>query len=151
VFVDLQKLTFALGRDADHFHQLALEGVDLALSRRSLSLHAARQAYAPTSLRARYQRWLKKTPEGKELCRRWREWIARQVQRYLDPEEMHNPTIHGLRGAGVLLPWANGFDVDQISNDVGMSKQMVERYIRFPDQLDVAEAGRGRLRIVDKD
>src|SRR5262249_8972890 len=52
VFVDLQKLTFALGRDADHFHQLALEGADLALSRRSLSLHAARQAYAPTSLRA---------------------------------------------------------------------------------------------------
>ena len=64
---------------------------------------------------------------------------------------MHNPTIHGLRGAGILLPWADGFDVDQISNDVGMSKQMVERYMRFRDQFEVAEAGRGRLRIVDKD
>lgn len=127
----------------------------IARFRDDLYLYTPRgQPYAPTSLRARYQRWLKKTPEGRELCARWREWIAAQVKRYewdLDPEEMTNPTIHGLRGAGILLRWADGFDVDQISNDIGMSRQMVERYMRFRDQLEVAEGGRARLRLVRED
>jgi hypothetical protein len=126
----------------------------IARFRDDLYLYTPRgKPYATTSLRARYQRWLR-TPAGKDLCKRWRAWIAGQVKRYewdLDPEEMRNPTVHGLRGAGILLRWADGYDVDQISNDIGMSKQMVEHYMRFKDQLEVAEGGRGRLRIVDRD
>jgi hypothetical protein len=29
-------------------------------------------------------------------------------------------------------------DVDQIANDIGMSRQMVERYMRFRDQMEAA-------------
>jgi hypothetical protein len=50
-----------------------------------------------------------------------------------------------LRGTGILKRRAQGNDVDQISNDVGMSRQMVERYMRFKDQMEVAAAGRLRL------
>jgi hypothetical protein len=58
------------------------------------------------------------------------------------------PTIHGLRGTGVLLRWSEGFDVDQISNDIGMSRQTVDHYMRFKDQMDIAADGRARLRLV---
>jgi hypothetical protein len=43
---------------------------------------------------------------------------------------------------------AEGNDIDQIANDVGMSRQMVERYMRFKDQMEVAATGAGRLRLV---
>ena len=33
---------------------------------------------------------------------------------------------------------AAGHDVDQIANDIGMSRQMVERYMRFRDQMEIA-------------
>ena len=45
---------------------------------------------------------------------------------------------------------ADGYDVDQIANDIGMSNQMVERYMRFKDQMEIAERGRARLRLVDR-
>jgi hypothetical protein len=57
-------------------------------------------------------------------------------------------TRKALRGTGVLLRWSEGFDVDQISNDIGMSRQMVQHYMRFKDQMGVAADGQKRLHLV---
>jgi hypothetical protein len=54
----------------------------------------------------------------------------------IGPDDGLYPTIHGLRGTGILLRHAAG-DVDQIANDTGMSRQMVERYMRFRDQMEI--------------
>ena len=54
-----------------------------------------------------------------------------------------------MRGTGILARQADGYDIEQIANDVGMSTQMVEHYMRFKDQVEVAD--RGRLRIVKGD
>jgi integrase len=108
--------------------------------------------YTDTSLRARWMRWLRKTPQGKELCKKWQNWLTEMVAKYdwdIDPEDAKNPTIHGLRGTGILTRYAQGYDVDQIANDVGMSRQMVEHYMRFKDQMQVAAAGRRRLQLVE--
>jgi hypothetical protein len=107
--------------------------------------------YTETSLRARWHRWLK-TDDGKIVCERWRRWVGEMVRKYeweVDPEIANYPTIHGLRGAGILIRRAVGHDVDQIANDIGMSRQMVERYMRFRDQMEIAEAGQTRLRLVN--
>ena len=104
-------------------------------------------------LRARYQRWLNRTDEGVALCKLWRKWLAEQVRKYewdIDPEASKNPTIHGLRGTGILVRRLAGHDIDQIGNDIGMSRQMVERYMRFRDQVEVAAAGRARFELVRK-
>jgi hypothetical protein len=98
----------------------------------------------------RHQRSLKKTPDGKEFCRLWQTWLTAQVKKYdwdINPEDTKNPTIHGLRGTGILTRYAQGHDVTQ-SNDVGMSRQMVEHYMRFKDQMEMAAAGAARLRLV---
>jgi predicted transcriptional regulator len=58
------------------------------------------------------------------------------------------PTIHGLRGTGILIRRAAGYDIDQIANDIGMSRQMVERYMRFRDQMEVAMAGHAKLQLI---
>jgi hypothetical protein len=79
--------------------------------------------YTETSLRARWHRWLN-SGAGKRVCVKWQEWLKTQVARYdweLDPDDVKGPTIHGLRGTGVLLRWAEGYSVDQIANDIGMS------------------------------
>lgn len=107
--------------------------------------------YTTTSLQARWHRWLRGTEAGAELRRLWQAWVADMVRKYewdIDPAEATNPTIHGLRGAGILIRRAQGYDVDQIANDIGMSRQMVERYMRFRDQMQVATAGRERLKLV---
>jgi hypothetical protein len=110
-------------------------------------------AYTENSLRARYHRWLG-TPKGKELCRLWQEWLKVQVRKYewdIAAEDVKSPTIHGLRGTGILLRFANGADVDQIANDIGMTRQTVDRYMRFRDQMEVATGGGARrLRLVEK-
>jgi hypothetical protein len=108
--------------------------------------------YTETSLRARWHRWLR-TDDGKAVCERWQAWTAEMIRKYeweIDPEDASYPTIHGLRGAGILVRRAAGHDVDQIANDIGMSRQMVERYMRFRDQMEIAAAGQARLRIVNK-
>jgi integrase len=108
--------------------------------------------YTPDSLRSRWGRWLTGTNDGKALCERWRAWLAECVERYaweIDPEDVRGPTIHGLRGSGILLRIAAGYDTDQIANDIGMSRPMVDHYMRFKDQMQVAAAGRDRLRLVD--
>lgn len=105
--------------------------------------------YSTTSLRARYNRWLN-TTEGQELRRLWQEWLTLQVRKYdweIDPEDYTQPTIHGLRGTGILVRFAAGYDVEQISNDIGMSRQMVTHYMRFKDQMQVAADGRARLKL----
>jgi hypothetical protein len=107
-------------------------------------------AYTETSLRARWHRWLK-TEDGKIVCERWKAWVAAMVRKYeweIDFEQANYPTIHGLRGAGILIRRAAGHDIDQIANDIGMSRQMVERYMRFRDQMEVAAGGQARLRVI---
>jgi hypothetical protein len=54
------------------------------------------------------------------ICRRWKEWVAAQVKK----------------------------DVDQIANDIGMSRQNVEHYMRFKDQMKVGAEGQKRLPLV---
>jgi hypothetical protein len=125
----------------------------IARHRKDLYLYSPRgKPYTETSIRARYHRWLKRTAEGKELCSLWQKWVAGQVRKYewdIDPESAANPTIHGLRGAGILLRYSLGYEVDQIANDIGMSRQMVERYMRFKDQMEVGAAGAARLRLIE--
>ena len=109
-------------------------------------------AYNPDSLRSRWGRWLTGTDAGKALCKRWRLWLAECIARYdweIDPEDARGPTIHGLRGSGILLRVANGYDTDQIANDIGMSRPMVDHYMRFRDQMQVAAAGRDRLNLIE--
>ena len=61
------------------------------------------------------------------------------------------PTIHGLRGTGILARSEEGYEVDQIANDIGMSRQNVEHYMRFRDQMKVGADGQKRLRLVNKE
>ena len=103
---------------------------------------------------ARWGRWLADTPEGREICRRWKEWIAAQVKKYdwdIEPDNADHPTIHGLSGTGILARAEQGYEVDQIANDIGMSRQNVEHYMRFKDQMQVAAQGQKRLRLVSKE
>jgi len=107
--------------------------------------------YNPESLRSRWGRWLK-SDNGREICNAWRKWLTECVTRYeweIDPEDSRGPTIHGLRGSGILLRIAGGYDTDQIANDIGMSRPMVDHYMRFRDQMEVAAGGRSRLKLVD--
>jgi integrase len=111
--------------------------------------------YTPDSLRARWGRWLADTPEGKQLCKSWKEWVAGQVKKYfwdIDPKDKDHPTPHGLRGTGILARAEAGYHTDQIANDIGMTRQNVDHYMRFRDQMKVAVDGKKRLRLVtDKD
>jgi integrase len=120
--------------------------------RTDLYLYSPRgDPYTETSVRARWNRWLRRTLEGRELCRRWQEWVTAQVRKYeweIAADDANNPTIHGLRGAGILIRFALGYEIDQIANDIGMSRQMVEHYMRFKDQMEVAAGGSARLKIV---
>ena len=61
------------------------------------------------------------------------------------------PSDHGLRGTGILTRAERGYEVDQIANDIGMSRQNVEHYMRFKDQMQVAAQGQKRLRLVSKE
>ncbi|WP_316158501.1 MULTISPECIES: hypothetical protein [unclassified Bradyrhizobium] len=120
--------------------------------REDLYLYSPKGAqYTPDGLRARWGRWLDGTSEGKQLCRRWKEWVAGQIKKYewdIDPEDADHPTIHGLRGTGILARAEQGYEVDQIANDIGMSRQNVEHYMRFKDQMKIGADGQRRLQIV---
>ena len=54
-----------------------------------------------------------------------------------------------LRGTGILAHAEQGYEVDQIANDIDMSRQNVEHYMRFKDQMKVAADGQKRLRLVN--
>jgi hypothetical protein len=123
--------------------------------REDLYLYSPKGAqYTADGLRARWGRWLADTPEGREICRRWKEWVAGQVKKYdwdIEPDDADHPTIHGLRGTGILARAEQGYEVDQIANDIGMSRQNVEHYMRFKDQMQVAAQGQKRLRLVSQE
>jgi hypothetical protein len=51
-------------------------------------------------------------------------------------------------GTGILARAEQGYEVDQIANDIGMSRQNVEHYMRFRDQMKAAADGQKRLRLV---
>jgi integrase len=107
--------------------------------------------YTTDGMRARWGRWLADTEEGREICKLWKNWVGAQVKKYewdIDPEEADHPTIHGLRGTGILARAEQGYEVDQIANDIGMSRQNVDHYMRFRDQMKVAADGQKRLRLV---
>ena len=144
--------TRPLGRNANHFHEFTRKAPILR-HRGDLYLYSPRAVpYTETSIRARYHRWLKKTPEGKKLCTLWQKWVADQIRKYewdIDADDAANPTIHGLRGTGILLRYSIGYEVDHIANDIGMSRPMVERYMRFKDQMEVAAGGGPRPRLGD--
>ena len=85
------------------------------------------------------------------MCKRWNKWLEERIAKYeweIDPDDVKGPTIHGLRGTGVLQRWTEGFDTDQISSDIGMSRQMVEHYMRFRDQMGVGADQRKRLKVI---
>ena len=123
--------------------------------REDLYLYSPKGAqYTADGLRARWGRWLADTQEGRVICRRWKEWVAAQVKKYdwdIEPDDADHPTIHGLRGTGILLRAEQGYEVDQIANDIGMSRQNVEHYMRFKDQMKVGADGQKRLRLVHKE
>jgi len=68
----------------------------------------------------------------------------------IDPDDADHPTIHGLRGTGILARAEQGYEVDQIANDIGMSRQNVQHYMRFKDQMKVGAEGQKRLRLVNE-
>jgi hypothetical protein len=77
-----------------------------------------------------------------------------QVKKYdwdIDPDDADHPTIHGLRGTGILARAEQGYELDQIANDIGMSRQNVEHYMRFRDQMKVGAEGQKRLRLVNNE
>jgi hypothetical protein len=123
--------------------------------RQDLYLYSPKAAqYTADGLRARWGRWLAHTPEGREICRLWKDWVAAQIRKYewdIDPDDADHPTIHGLRGTGILARAERGYEVDQIANDIGMSRQNVEHYMRFKDQMKVGTDGLNRLRLIGKE
>jgi hypothetical protein len=56
--------------------------------------------------------------------------------------------------AFVALEFLRGEHWDTISrkfsNDIGMSRQMVDHYMRFRDQMEVGNAGQARLKLVSE-
>jgi hypothetical protein len=107
--------------------------------REDLYLYSPKGAqYTADGLRARWGRWLADTPEGRVICRRWKEWVSTQIKKYewdIEPDDADHPTIHGLRGTGILARAEQGYEIDQIANDIGMSRQNVQHYMRFRDQM----------------
>ena len=62
--------------------------------------------------------------------------VAGQVKKYfwdIDPEDADHPTIHGLRWTGILARAEAGYHIDQIANDIGMTRRNVEHDMRFRD------------------
>jgi hypothetical protein len=75
---------------------------------------------------------------------------GQEIRWDIDPDDADHPTIHGLRGTGILARAEQGYETDQIANDIGMSRQNVDHYMRFRDQVKTAEAGQKRLLLVAK-
>lgn len=104
--------------------------------RKDLYLYSPKGAqYTADGLRARWGRWLADTPEGRVICRRWKEWVGAQVKKYdwdIDPDDADHPTIHGLRGTGILARAEEGYEMDQIANDIGMSARTSSITCGFP-------------------
>ncbi len=111
--------------------------------REDLYLYSPKGAqYTADGLRARWGRWLADTPEGREICRRWKEWVAAQVKKYdwdIEPDDADHPTIHGLRGTGILARAEQAYEVDQIAK----RHRHVQAERRALHALQGSDAGRG--------
>jgi hypothetical protein len=67
-----------------------------------------------------------------DALRRWKEWVGARVKKYdwdIDPDDAEHPTIHGLRASGILALAEQGYEVEQIANDIGMSRPNVDHYL----------------------
>ena len=73
---------------------------------------------------------------------------GRRYEWDIEPDDADHPTIHGLRGSGILAHAEQGYEVDQIANDIGMSHQNVDHYMHFRDQMKVGADGQKRLHLV---
>lgn len=97
--------------------------------------------YTTAGLQSRWNRWLR-TPEGKTFWEKWRVWERAMRERDgedIPEDEELKPTLHGLRATAVVHRRLAGYTHQQVSNDIGMSIQMVTRYSRFMDQREAAE------------
>lgn len=85
------------------------------------------------------------------FCRAVAELVNELVKRAIATSTEESPSPIGLRGTGILARAEQGYEVDQIANDIGMSRQNVEHYVRFRDQMKVGADGQSRLRLVAKE
>jgi hypothetical protein len=53
--------------------------------------------------------------------------------------------------AALVAHAPEGYEVDQIANDIGMSRQNVEHYIWFRDQMKVGADGQKRFRLLNSE
>ena len=67
----------------------------------------------------------------------------------MDRAQYSSPRL--IKGGWRLARAEQGYEVDQIANDIGMSRQNVEHYMRFRDQMKVGVDGQKRLRLVNKE
>ncbi len=101
-------------------------------------LSPAGAIYTPEGLRSRWNRWLAKDA-GKAFLDRWAAHeTALRTRDCMDIPDVMRPTIHGLRSTAVVRRRRAGYSDGQVSNDIGMSIQMVKRYSRFMDQQEAA-------------
>jgi hypothetical protein len=82
-------------------------------------------------------------------------WL-KPIERFRDAPYLYSPkaaqyTPDGLRGTGILARAEQGYEVDQIANDIGMSRRNLEHYMRFRDQMKVGADRQKRLRLVNKE
>ena len=133
---------------------LADRAYDARSLRDELAARRIKAVIPPNPTRKHPHRYDKTAYKGRIICRRWKEWVTTQVKKYewdIEPDEADHPTIHGLRGTGILARAEQGYKIDQIANDIGMSRQNVQHSMRFKDQMKVAADGRKRLQIVGKE
>jgi integrase len=86
------------------------------------------------------------TPGGKRCTERylnhlWREWRASPEAAPIRALKM---TIHGLRATAINDRRVVGTEDGAIADELGMSVNMVQRYLRFADKIASARASRDR-------
>jgi len=66
----------------------------------------------------------------------------------LAAEPIETSTTSGCGLSRILVRGEQGYDVGQITNDIGVSRQNVQHYVRLKDQMKVGAEGQKRLRLV---
>ena len=66
---------------------------------------------------------------------RW--WVGDQVKKYKWDIDLTTQTIRPFTGSAAPASWRaeHGYDVDQIANDIGRSRQNLDHYMRFRDPM----------------
>jgi hypothetical protein len=44
-----------------------------------------------------------------------------------------------------------GYDTNQVSNDIGMSRQMIDHHMKFKDQMGIAADGEKHLKLITQE